>query len=223
MLGQGCFSKVTRVQHRLDGQQYAVKRSIKPLLSDGDLRQWCQVRDPVAWMLYCFHITLAALAWFAALPALPAALLKEGCLLVRSAAPCSCNTGPILLPWNFLLTGSCLACANAQAPPLVKCCIHPPCTHSLMCTSDPASTASDQEVQALAAAGAHSGMVQFHGAWLESRAGGDHMFIQLQMCGLSLGSRLALQGQPLKEAELLDILAQVCWDGLGRRLCLKDE
>ncbi|KAK9810850.1 hypothetical protein WJX73_002128 [Symbiochloris irregularis] len=108
VLGQGCFSKVTRVQHRLDGSLYAIKRSIRPLLTDADRRQWCQ------------------------------------------------------------------------------------------------------EVQALAAAGAHPGIVQYYGAWMEEgQRGGEHMCIQLGVCGMSLGSRLALQGHPLKEPELLEVLSQM--------------
>ena len=34
MLGQGSFSKVFRVRHRIDGREYAVKRSIKEVLPD---------------------------------------------------------------------------------------------------------------------------------------------------------------------------------------------
>lgn len=43
VIGHGGFSKVTRVQHRLDGAEYAIKRSIRPVTAESDLRQWCQV------------------------------------------------------------------------------------------------------------------------------------------------------------------------------------
>lgn len=68
-----------------------------------------------------------------------------------------------------------------------------------------------QEIQALAAAGPHPGIARYHGAWLEQRSGGEHsVFIQMEMCGMTLGSRLAIQGHPFREAELLDVLAQAC-------------
>lgn len=43
LLGSGNFSKVYLAQHRLDGVNYAVKRSAHRVLSDAAKRQWVQV------------------------------------------------------------------------------------------------------------------------------------------------------------------------------------
>ena len=62
----------------------------------------------------------------------------------------------------------------------------------------------------MAAAGAHPSIARYHGAWMEQKAAGEHhVYIQLEMCGMSLGSRMAVHSSPLKEADLLDVLAQV--------------
>ena len=47
LLGCGNFSKVYLAQHRLDGINYAVKRTAHKVLSDAVKRQWVQV------MQYC--------------------------------------------------------------------------------------------------------------------------------------------------------------------------
>ena len=44
VLGSGNFSRVYRVVGRLDGCEYAIKRSTRPLQSDAARRQWTQVR-----------------------------------------------------------------------------------------------------------------------------------------------------------------------------------
>ena len=43
LLGTGNFSKVYLAQHRLDGVNYAVKRSAHRVCSDAAKRQWVQV------------------------------------------------------------------------------------------------------------------------------------------------------------------------------------
>ena len=43
LLGTGNFSKVHLAQHRLDGVNYAVKRSAHRVCSDAAKRQWVQV------------------------------------------------------------------------------------------------------------------------------------------------------------------------------------
>ncbi len=45
ILGQGNFSKVTKVKHRMDGMEYAIKRSLREITQDSLKRQWFQVRD----------------------------------------------------------------------------------------------------------------------------------------------------------------------------------
>ena len=44
-LGHGNFSKVFRCKHRLDGVEYAVKRSLKEVLDDASKRQFIQARS----------------------------------------------------------------------------------------------------------------------------------------------------------------------------------
>ena len=45
LLGTGNFSKVYLAQHRLDGVNYAVKRSTHRVCSDAAKRQWVQVSN----------------------------------------------------------------------------------------------------------------------------------------------------------------------------------
>jgi hypothetical protein len=45
VLGKGSFSKVTRVRSRLDGTEYAVKRSLRPFQDDVQKRLWVQARS----------------------------------------------------------------------------------------------------------------------------------------------------------------------------------
>lgn len=47
-LGRGNFSKVLKVKCRIDGMEYAAKRSAQPLLSDADKKRWQQARHPPA-------------------------------------------------------------------------------------------------------------------------------------------------------------------------------
>lgn len=43
-IGAGNFSKVFRARHRLDGCDYAIKRTKQPIASDHDRNRWLQVR-----------------------------------------------------------------------------------------------------------------------------------------------------------------------------------
>ena len=43
VLGSGNFSRVYRVVGRVDGCEYAIKRSTRPLLCEDSRRQWVQV------------------------------------------------------------------------------------------------------------------------------------------------------------------------------------
>ena len=67
-----------------------------------------------------------------------------------------------------------------------------------------------QEIQALAASGAHPNVVRFFSSWVEEQRNGVHFYIQLERCGSSLGQRFSVDHRPLKETELVDILRQVC-------------
>ena len=42
-IGRGQFSVVLRAKHRLDGTEYAIKRSRDPLTNDREKNQWLQV------------------------------------------------------------------------------------------------------------------------------------------------------------------------------------
>ena len=53
VLGSGNFSRVYRVVGRVDGCEYAIKRSTRPLLCEDSRRQWVQV-------LPCRHSTASA-------------------------------------------------------------------------------------------------------------------------------------------------------------------
>ena len=44
VLAGGSFGTVVRVQHRLLGKEYAIKRSAKAITEEGIRRAWCQVR-----------------------------------------------------------------------------------------------------------------------------------------------------------------------------------
>jgi len=42
-LGHGAFSRVLRVKHRLDGMEYALKRSLQEVTNNAKKRLWIQV------------------------------------------------------------------------------------------------------------------------------------------------------------------------------------
>jgi len=44
VLAGGSFGKVVRVQHRLLGKEYVIKRSAAAIVEEGVRRAWCQVR-----------------------------------------------------------------------------------------------------------------------------------------------------------------------------------
>ena len=65
-----------------------------------------------------------------------------------------------------------------------------------------------QEVQALAAVPPHPHLVQYYSAWREpGDKGGEHLYIQLERCDATLADHAGLGGE-LREADLLDLLAQ---------------
>ena len=53
LLGTGNFSKVYLAQHRLDGVNYAIKRSAHHVCSDATKRQWVQVSHADASIKAC--------------------------------------------------------------------------------------------------------------------------------------------------------------------------
>ena len=53
LLGTGNFSKVYLAQHRLDGVNYALKRSARPVCSDAVKRQWIQVYTTYICIVAC--------------------------------------------------------------------------------------------------------------------------------------------------------------------------
>lgn len=61
----------------------------------------------------------------------------------------------------------------------------------------------------MAAAGSHPNIVRYYSAWTEQRAEGQHFYILMEKCDVSLGTKHLLDGQPFREDELLDILRQV--------------
>lgn len=67
-----------------------------------------------------------------------------------------------------------------------------------------------QEAAALAAAGSHPGVVRYFSSWAEpGPAGGALFYIAIELCGVSLGTKRAVHGEPLPEAELTAVAAQV--------------
>ncbi len=45
-LGSGSFAQVVAVKHRLDGLEYAIKRSSNPIVDAAAKYKWLQVRRP---------------------------------------------------------------------------------------------------------------------------------------------------------------------------------
>ena len=64
-----------------------------------------------------------------------------------------------------------------------------------------------QEVQALAVC-CHPNIVRYYSNWMEQLHEGEHLFIQMECCDISLGSKLTL-GDSFREGDLLKILRQV--------------
>ena len=73
----------------------------------------------------------------------------------------------------------------------------------------PEDALAAQEIQAMAAVGDHPHIVRYFLGWLESRMEGLYAYLQMEKCDVSLGTQLAVHGQPFKEAQLLTILSQV--------------
>ena len=61
----------------------------------------------------------------------------------------------------------------------------------------------------MAAVGAHPHIVRYHLGWLEAKGEGTFAYLQMELCAESLGTQLAVHGQPCREAALLTLLAQV--------------
>ena len=45
VLASGSFGRVVRVQHRLLGKEYVIKRSAAAIVQELERRAWCQVRN----------------------------------------------------------------------------------------------------------------------------------------------------------------------------------
>lgn len=61
----------------------------------------------------------------------------------------------------------------------------------------------------MAAVGSHPHVVRYYLGWLEARLEGLYAYLQMEKCDVSLGTQLAVHGQPFKEAQLLLVLSQV--------------
>lgn len=53
LLGEGNFSVVRAAKHRLDGVEYAIKRSTKDITDGASKKQWVQVRTHLLCSLAC--------------------------------------------------------------------------------------------------------------------------------------------------------------------------
>eukprot|EP00873_Tetraselmis_striata_P036344 jgi/Tetstr1/456608/TSEL_043311.t1 len=87
------------------------------------------------------------------------------------------------------------------------------CEYAVKRTAKELYTASEkttaiQEIQALAAVGSHPNIVRYFGAWMEPSGDGEHLFIQLEVCGKSLADQLAA-GHVFSETHLMDIMKQI--------------
>eukprot|EP00878_Enallax_costatus_P019821 GHUV01020925.1.p1 GENE.GHUV01020925.1~~GHUV01020925.1.p1 ORF type:complete len:507 (+),score=117.83 GHUV01020925.1:233-1753(+) len=89
------------------------------------------------------------------------------------------------------------------------------CEYALKRTKSPVSDNKErnawlQEVQALAAVGAHPNIVQYYSAWAEPDMQGDQLYIQMELCGDSLAAATRLRDkQPWREPELMCLLKQM--------------
>ncbi|PSC73365.1 Wee1 kinase isoform B [Micractinium conductrix] len=64
-----------------------------------------------------------------------------------------------------------------------------------------------QEAQVLAHLPPHPNVVQYFGCWSEPHGDGEHLYLQLEKCDVSLGVHASL-GEQLREPDLLEILQQ---------------
>lgn len=55
----------------------------------------------------------------------------------------------------------------------------------------------------------HPNVVQYFGCWVEPAGEGEHLYLQLEKCDVNLGIHASL-GEQLREADLLEVLRQVC-------------
>lgn len=89
------------------------------------------------------------------------------------------------------------------------------CEYAIKRTKRPVTEVAEknqwlQEVQALAAVSSHPNIVRYYGAWAEPDVvQGEHLYIQLELCGDSLGAQLASAKAPFREPELLALIAQM--------------
>lgn len=58
----------------------------------------------------------------------------------------------------------------------------------------------------------HPHIVQYYTSWTEQGSHGEFLYHQLEKCDISLGSLVALGESRLREAEMLEVLRQVCYD-----------
>jgi wee1-like protein kinase len=68
---------------------------------------------------------------------------------------------------------------------------------------------SMQEVQATAAVQAHGNIMRYYSAWAEPDIQGDHLYMQLELCGHSLSAVLAADRTGWREFELVTLMKQV--------------
>ena len=64
----------------------------------------------------------------------------------------------------------------------------------------------------------HPHVVRYYAAWTEAaggHGGGEHLYAQLELCDVSLGTHAAL-GEQQREGELVEVLRQVCRGAGGR-------
>lgn len=75
---------------------------------------------------------------------------------------------------------------------------------------DPAFAQFLQEAQVLASLPPHPHIVQYYTSWTEQGSHGEFLYHQLEKCDISLGSLVALGESRLREAEMLEVLRQMC-------------
>lgn len=67
-----------------------------------------------------------------------------------------------------------------------------------------------QEAMAMAAAGSHPNIVRYYSSWTEQQGEGQMLYILMELCNMSLATQQSLGDHSFKEAELVEILRQVC-------------
>ena len=122
VLGQGNFSKVMRVQHRLDGTEYAVKRSIRPVMDDSDLLPWTQVghmliSESYSWLSLRPYLCCTAEQEFNQLP-----LLSFSSIFLSSFI-CGLDCPAMLATSAFLLWDTCRLKGPHDMPSIVSPCL----------------------------------------------------------------------------------------------------